>query len=118
MSKDLIEIREKPSGAKPYIAGTRIRVSDIAGQYSLAEEAGVEPVAYIAAAYPHLNLEEIKAAISYWRSHKSEIDAEIAADVPFGPLGSFIPGFSHVQIAATERRLSQHPLSIANRPAL
>ena len=81
MSRDLIEIRERTSGTTaPYIVGTRIRVSDIAGQYSLAKDAGVEPVAYIAAAYPHLSRAEIKAAISYWRSHKADIDAEIAAD--------------------------------------
>jgi uncharacterized protein (DUF433 family) len=81
VSKELIEIRLRTSGTyAPYIVGTRIRVSDIAEYYRLAESLDEDPVRYILEALPHLNRAEVRAAISYWRDHKDQIEAEIAAD--------------------------------------
>ena len=75
----LIEHVAGASGEKmPRVKGTRVRVSDIAVRYQqLEHETPAERIQY---SFPHLDIEEIEAAIEYWRSHPDEIAAEIAAE--------------------------------------
>lgn len=59
-------------GGKPCIAGTRIRVQDIV----LRTEAGESPDA-ILAAFPHITLADIHAALAYYHDHRDLIDQQI-----------------------------------------
>ena len=60
---------------KPRIAGTSITVHRIAIWYKLGYSAEE-----IVDQYSHLNLAQVYAALAYYHSHQSIIDAEIAAD--------------------------------------
>lgn len=60
---------------RPRIAGTGITVHRIAIWYNLGNSA--EEIAY---QYPHLDLAQVYAALSYYHANRVEIDAEIAAD--------------------------------------
>jgi uncharacterized protein (DUF433 family) len=66
-------------GGKPCIAGSRIRVQDVAILY---EEAGNTP-AQIHEAFPSVTLAQIHAALAYYLDHRDEIQAEIAEDDKF-----------------------------------
>lgn len=59
-------------GGKPCIAGTRIRVQDIV----LRTEGGESPDA-ILAAFPHITLADIHAALAYYHDHREVIDQQI-----------------------------------------
>jgi len=75
---DPIEIRQKASGKKAYIAGTRVRVADIAVYYGIfLDELVIER---LQRAMPHLTAKEIADAIEYWRNNKDEIQKEIEED--------------------------------------
>ena len=76
---ELIERVAGYSGyVRPVIKGTRIRVSDIAQEYQLLEQ---ETLAErIQHSFPHLDIEQIEAAIEYWRGHPEEIAADIEND--------------------------------------
>lgn len=76
---ELIEHPPEPDGVPmPRIKGSRIRVSDIVGRYQqLEHETPEERIRY---SYPFLTLEEIRAALDYWRAHPDEIAAEMASD--------------------------------------
>ncbi len=76
------QIETRPNrDAQPraYIAGTRIRVQDI---FSLSEREGKTPDE-IAAAFPHLTLAQIHAALAYYFDHQDEIKREIREDEAF-----------------------------------
>jgi uncharacterized protein (DUF433 family) len=76
---ELIEHTAGFSGiAMPRIKGTRIRVSNIAFHYMEFEQA--TPADWIQRVYPQLSIEEIEAAIDYWREHPEEIAEEMASD--------------------------------------
>ena len=62
-------------GGAPVIAGTRIRVSHIAFRYERERQSPDD----IVQAYPHLTLAQVHAALSYYYSHREDIDQEIAA---------------------------------------
>jgi len=68
----LIERRSGPGGESAYISGTRVRVSDIAGLYAVLGEA-----LRIQEALPHLSQPQILAAIDYWHSHQTKVEAEV-----------------------------------------
>jgi uncharacterized protein (DUF433 family) len=70
--KKLIDIRKRTSGGMAaYVGKSRVRVSDIAAKYELAlQELAVKRIHQ---AYPHLTIEEIEAAILYWRENSKEI---------------------------------------------
>ena len=59
-------------GGAPVIAGTGIRVLDVAIRYEIM---GMQPDE-IMAALPHLTLPQIHAALSYYYAHKAELDRE------------------------------------------
>ncbi|MEW6408898.1 MAG: DUF433 domain-containing protein [Nitrospirota bacterium] len=63
---------KKVRGGVPIIAGTGIRVLDIAIRY---EVMGMSPEDIITA-LPHLNLSQVHDALSYYYEHKSDIDKE------------------------------------------
>ena len=61
------------STGKPCIAGTGIRVWDV---YVLHERQGKNPDE-IVAAYPHITLADVHAALAYYWDHKNEIDRQM-----------------------------------------
>jgi uncharacterized protein (DUF433 family) len=58
---------------KPCIAGTGIRVWDV---YVLSERVGKSPD-QIVAAYPHLTLADVHAALAYYWDNKDTIDRQM-----------------------------------------
>jgi uncharacterized protein (DUF433 family) len=70
-----IERRVGPGGESAFIAGTRIPVSDIARLYRLMESEIVTE--RIPRALPSLSPEQVKVAMTYWRSNPEEIEQEI-----------------------------------------
>jgi len=73
-TKPEIFIEKRPSirGGAPVIAGTGIKVLDVAIRY---EVIGMTPEE-IMVALPHLDLPQIHAALSYYYAHKTELDKE------------------------------------------
>lgn len=59
---------------QPRIAGTRIKVKHV---YTWVEQMQMTP-AQVVAEYPHLNLDQIHAALAYYSSHVDEIQQDIA----------------------------------------
>lgn len=66
-------------GGKPIIAGTRIKVEQIAIEY---ERMGMTPDEIIQA-HPHLNLAQIHDALSYYYENVEEINDDIRAGEQF-----------------------------------
>ena len=62
-------------GGRPVIAGTTLRVSDLAAYHTLA---GLTPDQL--AAQFDLDLAEVHGALAYYFRHKAEIDAEIRSN--------------------------------------
>jgi uncharacterized protein (DUF433 family) len=60
-------------GGKPIIAGTRLKVSQIAIEY---ERLGWTPDQIIDA-HPHLRLEQVHDALSYYYENQAQIDRDI-----------------------------------------
>ena len=67
-----IAINKKMRGGQPVIAGTGIRVLDIAIRYELM---GLSPED-IMVALPHINLSQIHDALSYYYENKHDIDSQ------------------------------------------
>jgi uncharacterized protein (DUF433 family) len=61
---------------KPRIAGSRIRVKDVAMWH---DQQGLSPPE-IVSKWPHLTLSSVYAALAYYHDHREEINAEILAD--------------------------------------
>ena len=76
--KPAIETRQGAGGESAYIAGTRVRVSDIARLYALLKEESM--IERIQRSLPSLTVPEIEVALEYWRVHKSEVESEIAEE--------------------------------------
>ncbi|MEX1018100.1 MAG: DUF433 domain-containing protein [Litorilinea sp.] len=74
IQKPYIERRPEVSQGKPVIAGTRIKVGQIALEY---ERLGWTPDQIIDA-HPHLTLVQVHAALAYYYEHQAEIDVELA----------------------------------------
>jgi uncharacterized protein (DUF433 family) len=68
-----IEMHAKIAGGRPVIAGTRIKVSQIAVEYA---RLGWTPD-QIVDAHPHLTLAQVHAALAYYYAHQAELDREI-----------------------------------------
>jgi uncharacterized protein (DUF433 family) len=66
-------IQSDPSTGTPCIVGTGIRVWDV---YILHERQGKTPDE-IVAAFPHLTLADVYAALAYYWDNKDEIDRQI-----------------------------------------
>ena len=74
-----ISIDPKISGGQPVISGTRIKVMDIAIKYELMGMSADE----IIGEYPHLKLEQIHDALSYYYEHKEVFDRKYRDDQSF-----------------------------------
>jgi uncharacterized protein (DUF433 family) len=72
-----IETRPGVRGAAPVIAGTGIKVLDVAVRY---EVMGMTPEEIIVA-LPHLTLPQIHAALSYYYAHKGQLDKDWKASL-------------------------------------
>ncbi|GFP33622.1 hypothetical protein HKBW3S42_01959 [Candidatus Hakubella thermalkaliphila] len=68
-----ISVNPKISMGSPVISGTRVRVIDIAIEY---DRLGLTPD-QIVDAHPHLTLEAVHDALSYYYENQSVIDNEI-----------------------------------------
>lgn len=69
---DYIEATADVCGGKPRIAGTRMRVSQIASEY----EHHARTPDQIVDSYPHLTLAAVHAALAYFYDHLDEIRRE------------------------------------------
>ena len=78
-SREHIEIVQGAGGPKPRIAGSRIRVQDVALWH---EKLGMSP-AEIVEEYPTITLADVYAALAYYWDHREEIERRIAADEAF-----------------------------------
>lgn len=74
-----ISIDPKISGGQPVIRGTRIKVIDIAIRYELMGMSADR----IIDEYPHLKLEQIHDALSYYYEHKDMFDRKYRKDQSF-----------------------------------
>jgi uncharacterized protein (DUF433 family) len=75
-----IELRETRSGeSKAYVAGTRVSVQDV----YVAHELVVQKSDEIVAAYPHLTLAQVHAALAYCFEHLPEIRRQFQAEADF-----------------------------------
>jgi len=74
-----ISIDSKIAGGQPVISGTRIKVMDIAIRYELMGMSADK----IIDEYPHLKLEQIHDALSYYYEHKDRFDKKYRDDQSF-----------------------------------
>jgi uncharacterized protein (DUF433 family) len=74
-----ISIDSKISGGQPVIRDTRIKVMDIAIRYELMGMSADK----IADEYPHLKLEQIHDALSYYYERKTALDRKYKEDQSF-----------------------------------
>jgi len=74
-----IAIDLKLSGGQPVIRGTRIKIIDIAIRYELMGMSADR----IVDEYPHLKLEQIHDALSYYYEHKAALDKKYKDDQTF-----------------------------------
>lgn len=63
-------------GGRPCVAGTRVRVWDVA---SIVQAGG--SVDDVLAAYPRLSLADVHGALAYFYDHREAIERQAAADV-------------------------------------
>ncbi len=71
-----ISLDPKIAGGQPVIRGTRIKVMDIAIRYELMGMSADK----IVDEYPHLKLEQIHDALSYYYEHKTALDRKYKED--------------------------------------
>jgi len=71
-----ISLNPNISGGQPVISGTRIKVMDIAVRYELM---GISADRIIDE-YPHLKLEQVHDALSYYYEHKNVLDKKYRED--------------------------------------
>ena len=71
-----ISLDPKIAGGQPVVRDTRIKVMDIAVRYELM---GVSPDEIIDE-YPHLKLEQVHDALSYYYEHKDLFDRKYRED--------------------------------------
>ena len=74
-----VSIDPKIAGKQPIIKGTRIKVLDIAIRYELM---GMSPDNIINE-FPHLRLEQVHDALSYYYEHKKMFDEKYREDQAF-----------------------------------
>ena len=69
-----IEMTPGVCGGKPRIAGTRIRVQDIAIWHERMNLSADE----IASQYPQVSVADVYAALAYYHDHRDQIDRQMA----------------------------------------
>lgn len=76
MNHPYIQTDKKICGGSPVIRGTRTRVVDIAIEYEYLNRTPDE----IISAHPHLKLEQVHDALSYYYENRNELDEKIKKD--------------------------------------
>jgi uncharacterized protein (DUF433 family) len=76
---EYIGVKPGYCGGKPHILGHRVKVQHIAVWH---QRMGMTPEE-IVATYPSLSLPAVFAALAYYHSHRTDIDADIEADERF-----------------------------------
>jgi uncharacterized protein (DUF433 family) len=71
-----IDAHPDKCGGKPCIAGTRIRVQDVYVWHELRGQSPDE----IVAAFPHLSLAQVHAALAYYHDHRDEIQVAVNSE--------------------------------------
>ena len=79
MNHPYIETDKKICSGSPVIKGTRTRVVDIAIEYEYINRTPDE----IISAHPHLKLEQVHDALSYYYENRNELDEKIKKDKQF-----------------------------------
>jgi uncharacterized protein (DUF433 family) len=74
-----ITLDPKLSGGQPIVRGSRIKVMDIAIRYELMGMSADK----IVDEYPHLKLEQIHDALSYYYEHKTALDKKYKDEQSF-----------------------------------
>ena len=74
-----VEINPKICSGSPVINGTRVRIVQIAIEYEYMSCTPDE----IITAHPHLRLEQIHDALSYYYENRAELDKKIKEDEQF-----------------------------------
>ena len=74
-----IEINSKICNGSPVVAGTRVRIVDIAIEYEYLNHSPDE----IINAHPHLKLEQVHDALSYYYENRKDLDNKIREDKQF-----------------------------------
>ncbi len=74
-----IAVNPKICGGSPVIAGTRVRVLDVAVEYEYLDQSPDE----IISDHPFLKLEQIHDALSYYYENRAEMDKKIKEDKDF-----------------------------------
>jgi len=74
-----ITVDDRICNGSPVIKGTRMRVVDIAIEYEHLNYTPDE----IANAHPHLRLEQVHDALSYYYENREELDEKIRKDKKF-----------------------------------
>jgi uncharacterized protein (DUF433 family) len=79
MNHPYVVIDRKICGGSPVIKGTRTRVVDIAIEYEYLNRTPDD----IISAHPHLKLEQVHDALSYYYENRNELDEKIKKDKQF-----------------------------------
>jgi uncharacterized protein (DUF433 family) len=74
-----VSVNPKICGGSPVVARTRVRVVDIVVEYEYLNQSPDE----IINAHPHLKLEQIHDALSYYYENRAEFDKKIKEDKEF-----------------------------------
>ena len=74
-----VEINPKICSGSPVVAGTRVRIVDIAVEYEYLNCSPDE----IINAHPHLRLEQVHDALSFYYENRAELDRKIKEDKEF-----------------------------------
>jgi uncharacterized protein (DUF433 family) len=74
-----IEINPNVCDGSPTISGTRVRIVDVAIEYEYLNCTPDE----IIGSHPHLKLEQIHDALSYYYENRAELDKKILEDKQF-----------------------------------
>jgi uncharacterized protein (DUF433 family)/predicted nuclease of predicted toxin-antitoxin system len=74
-----VEVNPNVCGGSPVISGTRMRIVDVAIEYEYLNCTPDEMIN----AHPHLKLEQIHDALSYYYEHRAELDNKIKEDKEF-----------------------------------
>jgi uncharacterized protein (DUF433 family) len=94
-------------GGKPHVLGHRIKVQQIAIWH---EHMGMN-AEEIVATYPSLTLSAVYAALSYYHSHRAEIESDIDADEQFANEMKAKSGPSKLKAKLAELHAQNDPIS-------
>lgn len=72
-------LKNRDGQERAYIAGTRIRVQDVALMAEFQEKSADE----IVTAFPQLSLAQVHAALAYYFEHRAAIEQELRQDEEF-----------------------------------